>query len=94
MFLTGGPPKKPAIKYFRNYPDMFSLVSSRLDPNNILTKKKMSLKLSKVYGINATAAGNIDDALSKLKIDVGMSIKGELGKEQKQTLEYIIEFPE
>ena len=90
MDYNGHPPVEPKLKYFKNDPQIKSLVNGRLA--NDITHQKYTLALSNSSGIKVKDAAKIDAALNAMKIAGNTTISSEAQTEARRFFEYEIDF--
>lgn len=92
-FFTGHEPIRPLIEYFSNESDINTLIDQRMNQNNPILYKKITLKYSNTSGISHDDAIKIEAALQKMKIGGNTSISSEMQEENRMYFEYEIKFP-
>ena len=91
MACIGHDPVVPELAYFKNDPQILSLVSLRM-ADNALTHQVYTLDLCSSSGIKLKDALRIDAALGLMKIGGDLSVTSEAQKEMRRILEYEIDF--
>ena len=91
MEFIGHKPVEPELFYFRNDPQIQSLVSSRLAENS-MTHQVYRLNLSSSSGIKMNDALKIDAAINAMKIKGNSSVTSAVQKEKNSFFEYEIDF--
>lgn len=89
--FEGGKPEIPELTYYKNDPDIESLIEMRMG-NNPSKEKTYMLKFSQASDINLTAAMDIDAVLDKLQLTASASVRSEVEREKRLYFEYHIEF--
>lgn len=93
MEFTGhNNPETPELIYYKNDPDIESLVQLCMDKANPPKSKSYTLKYNRKQDINLDAAIKIDFVLSKLSMAASASVKSEVEKENRMYMEYQIKF--
>lgn len=85
-------PEMPELIYYKNDPDIESLIQLRMDEKNQVKSKSYTLKYNRKQDINLDAAIKIDLVLSKLSMAASASVKSEVEKENRMYMEYQIKF--
>jgi len=91
MDFVGHDPVEPALFYFRNDPQIRSLITSRLSDNSI-THQEYTISLSNSLGIKMNDAVKIDAAINAMKIKGNINITSDVQKENNSFFEYEIDF--
>ena len=91
MEYIGHKPVEPKLVYFRNDPQIQSLVTSRMS-DNAMTRQVYTLQLSNSSGIKMKDAIKIDAAINAMKIKGSASVTSEVQNEMHRIFEYEIDF--
>ena len=89
--FKGGAPEKPTLTYYKNDPDIETLVKTRMG-NNPSKEKTYKLDFSQASDMNLSAAMDIDAVLEKLALNAKTSVKSEVERQKRLFFEYHIEF--
>ena len=91
MEYIGHRPIEPTLVYFRNDPQIQSLVSLRM-ADNTMTRQVYTLDLSNSSGIKMKDAIKIDAAMSAMKVVGNATVTSEVQREMRRIFEYEIDF--
>ena len=91
-YYTGHSPKRPELHYWEKDTKIQSLVASRMDEDNPLTRKTYTFQMSQTSGMKANYAVKIDGVLKALKCNGNATLESEAQNESRRYLEYQIEF--
>ena len=91
MQCIGHTPVKPALVYFKNDPQIQSLVSLRMS-DNTMTHQVYTIAMGNSSGIKMKDAAKIDAALTSMKYSGGLSVSSEVQTESRRYFEYEIDF--
>lgn len=89
--FEGHSPIRPKLVYYRNEPQINSLIEMRLG-ENVLTQQHLSLKCARSSGITEKTAASIDAAFKTLNCTGNTTFTSEAQNETRQVFEYDIVF--
>ena len=91
MNCIGHEPNRPKLEYFKNDPQIQSLIDLRMN-DNTLTHQIYTLSLISSSGVKIKDAIKIDAALSAMKISGNATFVSEAQSEMRRFFEYEIDF--
>ena len=91
MQCIGHAPVKPTLVYFKNDPQIQSLISMRMN-DNTMTHQVYTIAMGSSSGMKMKDAAKIDAALSSMKYSGGLSVSSEVQTESRRYFEYEIDF--
>ena len=92
FFDGSSEPVRPELKYYRHEQDIQNLIDMRLNGVNAIQSKTYTLKYNSSAAIKEQEAAKIDYALKSLGCTGNASVTGEVQRENRTVLEYLIEF--